>query len=750
MQRVIIRVAPADEPTGGWKVLVRSVDLDTDTETDVLAGYPMSAVDVGGRLFPITPPERVPAATQPHAALCAGNPHAVEELLDRLAARSTETGDVARYGRWLFECLLAPAWPAITQLEEVVRDRSVELALSWDLDSDLHQLIWESMHDGEATLAGHPRLLVAISRLVPARDRPVATITGIPKVLFAAGSRLTDPVIRPGAMYMGLLRALDANGQCQAHAVQAASIEDIAQACASFRPDVVHLVAHGVLLADGRTALMLRDEAGGQREADATALISALSGAALPTAVVLSACSTATPTDASSLAAQLVAAGVPVVSAMAGEVSEPACRLYTRRLAQAVQEGQPVVKASAEGRRAALLSSPQPSTEIDWALPAVFLAETLDPRQKLVDGTQARRLLGLADRLDLRREPVFIGREDAVATADRLVEPGHGVGALAVLAPASTARLGGTRLLREIGWRVLRGGHVPLMLGPYPHGGAPLVARQLVTAVLQQAVLVAERMDLPPRVPLTVRAEDAAAEQLAQELPGLIGPIARLRIRERLAAFGGRPGDFDPHTARDLLATDLGVLAELAATWGPPFGLSSQIVLLCDDVHAWSRPAPPAANEPTSALDGLLWMIGRDGIGSATRPVPVVLTGSVTVGAGQTLADWSRGAQPWLRVHRLEELGSLEALLGYQWVLLHPWTTKPADELPLFGRVYTSSPSMVPRWEGGLQRVPLSPTSVDSILYMIADALSAAGVGRQDDDEAAWRRYAEGSPGGRT
>jgi CHAT domain len=746
MQRVIIEVA--DERAGhGWTVRVLAVDPDTGVKTDVVASYPLPAVTVGGRRFPRTPPERTPAATQPHAPLCAGDTQAIQELLDRLAARSTKDGDVTRYGRWLFECLLAPAWPAITQLDGVVRGRSVELALRWEVDHDLHQLIWESMHDGEATLAGHPRLLVAISRLVPATLPRVATITGIPKVLFAAGSSLTDPVIRPGAMFMGLLRSLDASGQCQAYAVQAVSIGDLQRACTSFRPDIVHLVAHGVLLADGRAALMLRDEAGGQREADADALITALSAAGLPTAVVLSACDTATPTDAASLAAQLVAAGVPVVSAMAGEVSEPACRLYTRRLAQAVHEGLPVSEASAEGRRAALLSSPQPSMEIDWALPAVFLAETLDPRQQIVDGTRARQLVGLADRLDLRREPVFIGRHDTLTAADRLVEPEYGVGAVAVLAPGSTARLGGTRLLREIGWRVLRSGHLPLMLGPYPQSAAPLLARQLVAAVLQQALTLAERMELPPRMPLTVRAEDTAAEDLAQTIPRLPEALARRRIRERLASFGGQPGDLDPDSARDLLAADLADLADLAASWGPPFGPHSRVVLLCDDVHAWCRPAPPAVAEPTSALDGLLRMIGRDGIGSPARPVPVVLTGSSTVGAGQRLAAWSRGAQPWLRVYRLEELGGGEALLGYQWVLLHPWTTKP--DVDRFGRVYTSAPRKVQDWEGGLREVPRAPTNVDDMLYVVANVLYGAGVGRKDDDEAAWRRYAEGLGGRR-
>lgn len=740
MQRVTVGAVPAGPPSG-WTVSVQAVDPETGASADVVPSYPMPAITVRGRAFPRTPAERAPVAGQPHAALCAGDPRAIEDALDRLAARGGGPDEVTRYGRWLFECLLAPAWPAILQLPGVTRGQAVEVALRWDSGSDLHQLVWEAMHDGEAALAGHPRLLVAVSRLVPAPGPQVHTITGIPTVLFAAGSRLTDPVIRPGAMYMGLLRSLDAGGQCQARAIQAASIDDLQQACATIRPDVVHLVAHGVLLADGRAALMLRDGTG-QREATAEALIAALSAGGMPTAVVLSACSTATPTDAVSLAAQLVAAGVPVVSAMSGEVSEPACRLYTRRLALAVHQGLPVVQASAEGRRAAMLTSPQPSADIDWALPALFLAEGLPPRQRLVDATRAERLLALAEQLDLRREPVFIGRERPLAAADRLVQSGSGVGALLMLAPGSTSRLGGTRLLREIGWRLLRAGHLPLMLGPYAPGREPHRTREMVVEVLLRALAVGEQLELPTLVPQTLQAQDDDAADLAGRIAGLAGAVARGRVRERLAVYRGRGADPDVDTSRELLGADLERLAEQAAGWGPPFGPHSRAVLLGDDVHAWSRPAE-ADTDPTSALDALLRMVGRAGLGSARRPAPVVLTGSATAGAGQRLAGWARGAQPWLLVHRLEELDDREALLGYQWVLLHPWTTKPVAEEDLFGRVYTSAPGSLSNWEGGLRRVPLAPTNVEDRLYLVAAALSGAGVGRADDDEAAWRRYAQ-------
>ena len=106
------------------------------------------------------------------------------------------------------------------------------------------------------------------------------------------------------------------------------------------------------------------------------------------------------------------------------------------------------------------------------------------------------------------------------------------------------------------------------------------------------------------------------------------------------------------------------------------------------------------------------------------------------------------GAKPWQRVYRLAELEGREALLGYQWVLLHPWTTKPEPDLPLFGRVYTSAASTFASWERGLASVPLAPTNVEERLYLVADVLQTVGIGRRDDDEEAWRRYADSLPGG--
>jgi CHAT domain len=773
MRRVVVDVTAFPDSIG-WSVHVRTMEGGQPSE--LVEPYVMAAATVGGRRVPTTPADRIPVAGEDaavgggHRTLCVGDSDAITGLMDRLRLRTTGPDDVGVYGRWLFECLLAPAWPAITSLPDVVAERAVELALRWPVtENDLHRMVWEAMRDERGVLAGHPDRLVAITRLVPGQSPTVQTITGVPRVLFASGVRLADPTIRPGAMYMGLLRALDNRGRCLAHAVQGASVDDLRDHCRRFQPDVVHVVAHGVLLDDGRGALMLPEPSGLEREADATALLAALSAGGRPLAVVLSACNTASPgdpgtdpTEASPLAAQLVAAGIPVVSAMAGEISEPACRLYTRRLADAVHGGASVVEASAHGRRAALVGSER--REIDWALATLFLADGIDARQPLVDGSRADALSRLADDLTLRREPVFIGRQEILTAADLLVQADSELAVISVLSSASTAKLGGHRLLQEIGWRLLRDGHVPLLLGPYPDKHGPTLARRLVEEILRQLVAVTDKMDLEPFVPAVLWADDPGGTELAalaSALPGMPPSVARTEIRSKISAYAGRPSPVDPATLRDLLADDFAELADRAAAWGPPFGAHSRVVVLCIDVHGWASPAPGDGLSGTAthdALDCLLAMLSSSGLGRTQRPVPVVLTGSKTTDGGPLLAKWSVQGQPGFREFTLGELAADDAMLGYQWVLLHPWTTKPPDD-DRFGRVYTPDPlhraerlrmGQADSWEETLRWMgsqPGSPTSVQDRLYDIVQASYLHNVCRRDDDEQAWRAYIQANPG---
>jgi len=715
----------------GWRVTVR----EADGGPELLPPYRMDAVEVNWRRVPKASAAPLPPGDDLLAALCRGDVEEIGQLLDRLRMRDAAPNDVAHYGRWLFHCLLAPAWAAIRGHAQVRAARGVELALRFDpADTDLHRLIWEAMRDDRAPLAGHPELLVAITRLVPAEPATIDEILDMPRVLFAAGSRLADPTIRPGAMYMGLLRELDARGWCRAWALQATTLEALQEQCAELHPDIVHVVAHGAA-ADGRTVLLMGPE---QAPVEADDLLTALTaGARPPIAAVISACNTASaatalgPGEAAPLSARLVAGGIPIVVAMSGEVSEPACRQFTRRLTDGVHSGKSVVVASAHGRRAALVGTE--STELDWALPALFLNEHVRPATALVNPARADQLSTIARDLGLYREPMFVGRADILKAADRLVAPASAEGVVAVLATSSMSRLGGTRLLQEVGWRLLRAGHVPILLGSGPRSRPPVRPYDLVYRILKLLVQVGQNLNLAPIVPVTLR---EAGPEPAPIDTGQGPDEVRRAIRQRINLFLERKPELDVDILRDSLAADLTALATAASRLSKPFGAATTPVLLCPNVHLWAD-----AGADGGALGFLLDMLRpASGLGTEGRRVPVMFTGSRTDVGGTLLNDWSRRATDQMAVLNLLPLEQTEARLGYQWVLLHPWQKPLAQS---HSRIYTSHRDTVESWEKALAQVDLHPESVTDRLYEFARIMTATGAAEENDDEQAWKAYVD-------
>ncbi|WP_214316979.1 CHAT domain-containing protein [Nonomuraea sediminis] len=608
-----------------------------------------------------------------------------------------DRGAVA-YGRALFDALLAPAWPAITALPEVGAAGGVELALLWPPESDLHRLLWEAMHDGRWHLAARPDLLVAVTRVIPGGPPVPGGEARAPRVLFAVGAPLTDEVIRPGAMFMGLLRALDAEGVAVTRVAQV-SPEELAEVCTSFRPDIVHLVAHGSADEDGRSVLHLR----GRRSdgwVGAAELAAALTAGGQVRAVVLSACH-----SGAGFPAELVGAGIPLVSAMAGEISEQACRLFARRLAGALPGGEPVVEASAKGRRAALLSASR--DHLDWARPALFLSEGLDVTRPLVEPAAAHRLVRLADELRLRRQPLHIGRERILDQVDRLFT--DRLGFLLACRDGTIRRTGGTRLLREAGFRLLRDGHVPLFVGPFS-GSAPQSCGELLRELYFQAADVSATLG-GPAPPVYGRQPDGFEEAFAW--------ISEL-------------GERDPRAARLTLARDLTAFGELMGTLGDPFGPHTRVVVLLDSLHAYG-----------DALTALLAMIRPTGLGTPEMPVPVVATASFTEDHGRLLKSFSEreGGVPGFAFPELAALGDEEAVLGFQWVLLHPWRR---DREPEYRRVYVAPRNVRPeKVREGLRLLKGDPTVVDDKLYLAAQLMTLHELFVTDDDEAAYAKYVE-------
>ncbi|MGW5053713.1 CHAT domain-containing protein [Actinokineospora sp. NPDC004072] len=699
LPRVLVDVTRPDA-AGGWSVDVLGVGVE--------ASYPMPAAQVesDGRRY------RVPGPAAPE----------VGKLLKRIRDRAAEDGDVAELGRWLFRCLIAPVWDQIRQAQETRDARGVELALRWSPDdTDLHQLAWEAMHDGTGFLAGDTGLLIAITRVVAGARTEQATITGIPRVLFAVGEELGKETIRAGAMFMGLLRGFETDGVCSTTAVDHVTLDSLAKHCAEERPDLVHLVAHGE--PDGAVRL------GGER-VDAESLAVALTPTHRPLAAVVSACGSGASADGGrSLAARLVAAGIPIVSAVVGDVSEQACRLYTKRWVQAVTDGLPLAVAVAAGRRAAVQNSGGGGrAQLDWAMPALFVADTVEASFQPFDSTRARWLVNAANRLHLRDLPLFFGRERIIQTIDKVFAPvpTEELDVIGAITADDIHGLGGTRLLREIGYRLLLRGHLPVMIGPYPAADPPASVRDLVARIAQGMALTANALQIPP-LPC------ALAERYLPE--GVVSPD-KYDLADARERFAADPAPLSWERARMGLVDDAQAFRAAAAAKHPDlFGDHTTLVVLADDLHRWG------------VLDEVVaWLQapGSRGFGDGDERVPAIFAASTRDAKAASLKSMvERHSSLRFAFPELTGLTDVESVIGYQWVLLHPWKCEGETDDPC-RYVYTaragiSDDELAYSFETQYGRKPVAVKH--PMFHRRAMQMVLAMQLVQGDDEAAWTAY---------
>ena len=233
--------------------------------------------------------------------------------------------------------------------------------------------------------------------------------------------------MRPGAEMVGIIQQPGSESRVQWRHIEDATPRATQEAIGSFEPDVVHFICHGGVDAKtGEGFLKLRPEQGRGGDQFSAAQIAEWLRAAksMPSMVVLSACESGAgagaslgPDQVAPLAAALVNEGVPVVIGMSGRVSDVACRLFTRRFAEALlsrTERETLVTATALGRRSAFAEGNDPELSVDWGFPTVFLASRVDP--DYVPTTDAPAGAVTVDtRLvayTLRRKPVFCGRQE--------------------------------------------------------------------------------------------------------------------------------------------------------------------------------------------------------------------------------------------------------------------------------------------------------------------------------------------------
>jgi hypothetical protein len=684
--------------------------------------------------FPGPPAEQMPAATESHYDICAGDADAFWRDYNDITGRSLLPGSetIKRFGRYLFAALIgSEVWNDIQRIADEASEQFIELSLSWQSTAgDLHRLNWELMYAPDDFIFRSGQKRIAITRLVAGTNNIKSQqASSPPRMLFLIGTSLADAQIRPGAEYLGLLRQLKHSGRSiHSRVLQRASPQRIKEVMKSYEPDVVHFICHGGF--DTRTQrsyLELElDEKEAEKKRGADQLLEYLNvGGKFPGIVVLSACNSGNVVGANEvgpLAAELVAGGVPVVVGMAGQISDRACRLFTRRFGEALVIGESLVLATGEGRRAAFSEGAPPQTSADWAFPTVFLAEGVDPGYIPVQPDQVNTgatVLRWTEKYKIERDPVFCSREEFLDQYHQLFRPPQKPSVLAAYTERTDLGYGRTRLLQQLAVVALRDGHVPCVVDKdKPTWLPPSNVSQLCGKILEAIGRARDALGLAPpedsdllKVLTVLHPSDdfQKAVQRFRENPkiywgALISPLSALEDNATV------------NDIKEALRCDLSRLIIDAQQKHPEIIKADSLpVLLLDEVHLYHNALYPLFTE-------LLPLFYDE-----DRKIPVVLTLSFNGLADEQLRSLKEksSSRPRIRFMPLKEFEEGEDLLAYEQVFLHPFKegvdgdiwTKP------YAFNYNVSPEIIERFvrhfRSKLKRIPDDFNG--DILYMIAD-----------------------------
>jgi hypothetical protein len=638
------------------------------------------------RVWPLPPASELPPDDAELANLLAGGTKQLEELLQRIAQRRPNKGDVAALGKYLFAVLLGkPAWEAIKQ---AAGNSNVELALRFPLPAsakeDLARFHWEALRGPEDFLARgttvNGRLLrVAFTRLVPGTQAAQRPVSLPPHALFVVGCELNDARIRPGAEFLGMLRQIRQSAHQRTfhpRVLVRASVEQIKETVATFKPDLVHFICHGT--DDGRLefapepgepADAVAPKLGPENIADLFTKPDEHGQTWAPAIVVLNACNSAIAGGAEQtapLAARLIQLGIPVVVGMGGRVADTACRLFTRSFGEALCVGRPLVEATELGRRAAFDPAERPETTCDWALPTLFLAErglapNFAPTQRELTVKEERiHSITVAFHGNRAKEPCFAARLDELERA----YTGLRVGRTALLVVLGDHGFGRTRLLQEIVSLAVRDGHLPVLVSAYYRGGEPakdlpgflaLLGGALKnTANYYRAKVFADPAEKFQIEWLALARKDEARKKLRpeveQELDGTQPTVKAMVLA---------------------LRHDLGqLLAAARAAENSPVNAAGRPLLLLDDLDLLG------ADVLRGLFSGAEMLVGEKGLGDpAGNPIPLVAAFRLQKESQGLYEDILKKIRaPWADEILLTHFDRQhdEDLSAYQQILLNP------------------------------------------------------------------------------
>jgi hypothetical protein len=614
-------------------------------------------------------------------------PQDVLKLYKEIVARKADR--IADYGRYLFDNLLGNGiWAEILEQAKLQNEQIIELALSWTpTDGNLSRLHWEMMFDGSNFLAaghlseGKKIIDVAVTRVVPNTTAVAAPGSGVPRVLFVIGTSLSNPSIRPGAEIMGLLQDPQADSRIHPWVIENASPRLIQAKVAEFSPDVVHFICHGDI--DARTKAgyieMKPDPGNDQKYFFAGQVWQWLNvGETPPRTVILSACQSGAalgPHAVAPLAAELVIQGVPIVIAMSGRISDLACRLFTRRFAQALLSGETLVAATARGRRAAVAEGDAPKRSVDWGFPTLYLSAAV--AEDYAPGTNAVAMgQGIEKRIkpyQLRRDrqPVFCGRQDFFEAYHELLDSGSRTAVLAAYTGNNDKGYGRTRLLEELTMQAIRDGHVPcVVLANERDWVLPKTALEFALRIDNAMETARSSLGLDTDIEGPIRLLKYFDQKFStlESLPDWLGKALKLGA----AAAGAGEVVVTPFAISRAIEKQFAQLMEEARRKKPDLvGKNSRAILLLDDVHDYFKVLDSIAGRGK---------LGVWGFGSEDEPVPIIMAFSLSTPTHDLLNPITESGTPGWRSIKLGPFDSdperPEDMLAYGRVLMNPFNPK--------------------------------------------------------------------------
>ena len=747
-----------------WRVTIGCPALALTGPSRVMRRLP----DDRGGSFPLAPLAELPGPEADRPACCdlyccSEDAAVLAEGRQRIIDRNLAPGiGTSNFGGYLFHALIgAAAWQWVREVARANNARCMELALSWaNVDANLNRLNWEMMHDGHGFLAaGLPGMTVAITRLVAGTvgDRwEPRQCEFPPRILFVVGTTLNDPNIRPAAEFLGLMGGLRNSGRrIRARVLENTRTEDLVRVIPVFRPYVVHFICHGDWdRVTGRGYLELApDDANGDRSRYADQLYAAMTVDALPPPlVILSVCRTGSAVapppgvlegahDLAPLATELVSLGIPLVLGTAGRVSDTTCQLFTRQFGDALVEGESLVAATAEARRATVSQGRTADESVDWAFPALFAAGQVDPGFASVPPGAADSPTPEENWIrdyDLERDSVFYGRNEFFeayygffAPAPRRV--------LAIVADEQRG-VGRTRLLLELAAQMLQDGNIPVILASDEPGWKPPQSLQAFGVVLGRAIRKVRR---------ALALGSAPGSQLALLLADRSAPgQGQLSLRGDIAEELGPDGELTAVALRLAMQADLRRLVKDARKQHESVRRAEgRAIVLLDLMEQYGELLPEVMYR---MLDGA-------GFGTSDEPVPAVLALAMGQPANAIVKDTLErvASRSWLRQLPLRPF---DFKSGDSWILLNPPSAEPAarvageeaerfrpavgDSIVMAGASGSAGPGPRPgwRWDVALSFAGAQRDYVEQV----AQALQARGVRcfyDADEQIELWGKY---------